>query len=246
MTEAEWNDADDPQVLLGWLRQQERLTNRKARLFAVACCRRIWHLLTEEPGRRAVEVAERYADGRASQRDMEAAAHPLQWVPRATNRSGAPLWATWGPWDGWSNLHEAVLNVAGYAARARGSGRGQRPGQAALLRDIFGPLPFRAVTIDPSLLMGNDGAVARLAQAIYEGRAFARMPELADALGRRGAANPRSSPTVSREGHTCADVGSSTRSWGSGKSGPPLLDPPARRAYPRPTSVGFPPGGRHP
>jgi hypothetical protein len=52
----------------------------------------------------------------------------------------------------------------------------------ALLHDIAGPLPFRAVAIDPSWLSWNDGTVRRLAQAIYDERRFADMPILADAL----------------------------------------------------------------
>src|SRR5207249_2269954 len=48
-------------------------SDRKLRLFAVACCQRIWHLLAEGPVREMVRVAEAYADGVAGERDLKAA-----------------------------------------------------------------------------------------------------------------------------------------------------------------------------
>src|SRR5262249_32691175 len=52
---------------------------------------------------------------------------------------------------------------------------------AQLLRDLFGN-PFRSIHIAPAWLAWNDGTVRRIAQAIYDERAFDRMPVLADAL----------------------------------------------------------------
>ena len=56
----------------------------------------------------------------------------------------------------------------------------ERVFQSAILRDICNP--YRPVTIPAALLKWNDRAVIRIAQAIYDERAFDRLPILADAL----------------------------------------------------------------
>src|SRR5262245_36563254 len=68
MTEAEWQRCDDPAAMLAFLGR--RATERKLRLFAVACCRRVWHLLADERSRRAVEVGERFAEGAADKAEL--------------------------------------------------------------------------------------------------------------------------------------------------------------------------------
>jgi hypothetical protein len=71
MTEAEWLASTDPRAMLVFLRNQT--SERKLRLLAVACCRRIWSLISNEQGRHLVEVVERYADGSASDEELDAA-----------------------------------------------------------------------------------------------------------------------------------------------------------------------------
>ena len=60
MTEQEWLAIGDPLFLLEFFR---KTSERKLRLFAVACCRRKWELLTDERRRRAVTAAEQFAEG---------------------------------------------------------------------------------------------------------------------------------------------------------------------------------------
>ena len=62
MNGEEWLSSGEPTPMLDYLRGQE-VSDRKLRLYAVACCRRIWDFLPDERSRKAVEAAEEYADG---------------------------------------------------------------------------------------------------------------------------------------------------------------------------------------
>jgi hypothetical protein len=147
-------------------------------------------------------VAERYADGAASPEELEAAARPLRWQPGTSihkapkNASAAALWALWGPWSSWSDYPDAVGRSAGYAARAKGSGKGQRTAQAGLLRDLFNP--FLPVAVDPAWLAWHGAAVVNLATAVYEERELPsghldapRLAVLADMLEEAGCSDPK-------------------------------------------------------
>jgi hypothetical protein len=77
--------------------------------------------------------------------------------------------------------------AAGYA------GDVDRTSDADVLRDLWGPLPFRPVAIASSLLDWHNGLVVKLAQAAYEHRLMpsghldpARLAVLADALDDAG------------------------------------------------------------
>jgi hypothetical protein len=184
MTEAEWLTCTDPQKMMEFFRG--KASDRKLRLFAVACCRRVWHLLVDKRSLKAVEVAERFADSAATEQELEAvrqgawefALHVVHEDERffdldadALNAADAPAWAA-----EWS-LDPRRVVVA--AQRALGTTEGKA--QADLIRCIVGN-PCRIVTLNPSWVLWNDGTVAQIAQGIYEDRAFDRLPILADAL----------------------------------------------------------------
>lgn len=192
MTEQEWNESQDSQAMLEWLRHSEKTSERKLRLFAVACCRRIWHRFTDARSRCIVELAEEYADGVVGQRELAAAADAefataeAGWPANAASCAAEP--SADGPLgtDDYRPYLPAARNAAVFAAFAVAAGKlrsrqllAEEAAQAALLRCIFGPLPFRAVSFDPAW---RTEAVVGLAQRIYEQRAFELLPELGAAL----------------------------------------------------------------
>src|SRR5262249_55962533 len=61
MTEEEWLNCTDPGGMLRHLGR--KVSDRKLRLFACACCHRVDHLLTDPTIRKVLDAAERYADG---------------------------------------------------------------------------------------------------------------------------------------------------------------------------------------
>ncbi|MBY0455966.1 MAG: hypothetical protein K2V38_01365 [Gemmataceae bacterium] len=65
MTEKEWLAGNDPHGMLEFI--LAAASDRKLRLFACACARRVWHLIDDERSRTAVEVAELFTDGLADE-----------------------------------------------------------------------------------------------------------------------------------------------------------------------------------
>jgi hypothetical protein len=194
MTEQEWERSTDPQAMLVFVQGAGLASERQLRLFACACCRRIWPVLPDESLREAVRATERHIDGLASHAELRA------WAEAATEPVDLHL-----GWNATPRTH--ATRAAYFTARRRdilmastvaedavqaqlGQEAAEQAAQADILRDLFGPLPFRPIPLDAAVLAWNGGTVVRLAQAVYEERAFARLPILADALEGSGVDNP--------------------------------------------------------
>jgi hypothetical protein len=109
MTEAEWQACEDPEQMLLFL--QGKASNRKLRLFAVACCRRIWHAMPE-PSLKGIEASERYADGEI---DLVALREGSEAAKAAWNASTPPahqLFQEWGVGDHRANAAVHATDAA--------------------------------------------------------------------------------------------------------------------------------------
>ena len=183
MTEQQWFQAADPRPMLEYLRG--KASDRKLRLFACAYCRAVRDIQHLSPGS-AVTVAERYADGLASDQDL--ASERRRWACSPEERGPVAPSAYDGAWEAvdwltilerWRDDPDSYITVPADAVLKR---------SVLLLRDIFGN-PFRPTAVDPAWLAWNAGIIVSLAQAFYDDRAFDQLPILADALEEGGCTN---------------------------------------------------------
>lgn len=169
MNEQDWLTSTDPAAMLREfnLSASSQLMNkfvapsdRKLRLFACACCRQMWHLLADVMSRRAVEVAERYADGGATKQELAAAWEVASVAAWAAWETAWAAWeAAWAAWEAAREAARAAMNVARDAAKKQ---------KAALLRDIIGnPWKLQGLLLDRRWLTP---AVVSLTKAAYEER----------------------------------------------------------------------------
>jgi hypothetical protein len=201
MDETTWLTGHDPQAMLWFL--GAKASPRKLRLFAVAAARHVeerrW--LFDQRGFAAVAVAERFADGLATEHELETARGLAQgrlvlWPERA-HRPGVREAAGTSARDAALTLCELALEVSGskpgVLAFDHSALAARRLAAAEVLcrqlRDLFGN-PFHPAAVDPLWAVRHDHAAAGLATAIYEQRAFAELPILADALEDAGCSDP--------------------------------------------------------
>jgi hypothetical protein len=196
MTEAEWLACTDPQKMLEFL--WGKASERKLRLFACSCCYRLHDLWGMMDGcLEAVEFANLYADGGETREDLKLVRDDLSGIDDYCGSSeeiryhaldcvmAIPL----GDVSGLANRIIEYFENQHYLTEAEleAEQEAERVLQCEILRDFFNP--FRPVKVEPSWLTWNDSAVPRLAHAIYDERAFDRLPVLADALEEAGCTN---------------------------------------------------------
>jgi hypothetical protein len=190
MDETAWLAATDPAPMLHFLRAGGRASDRKLRLFAVACCRQIWPLITHGHCQQAVELSERYADGVATPAQLRKAERRAHAVTSEVSFEATVMmrlreWATKDAALATAEVARKRLSPEVVASRARAAvtASPQRPqDQCGLLRDIFGNPFIPTPRVDPTWIRWHDGTVVRIAEGIYQERAFERMGILAGAL----------------------------------------------------------------
>jgi hypothetical protein len=197
MTEEEWLACEDPRRMME--AHGDKISDRKLRLFACACCRRIWRRLCDKRSQSAVLTAELYADSRCSLPELTQALADAQAAYNEgsdafyTQKTGITVEA-----------HAAAMHAADtHRWRLRGTVDSAaysvfKPGshpyseedariavvpeyaaQAVLLRDITGN-PFKPYPVPPAWPL----TIIDLAQALYDGHDNRLI--LADALEESG------------------------------------------------------------
>jgi hypothetical protein len=199
MTESEWLECNGP--MLEFLKG--KASDRKLRLFACACCRRVWNSLwSGRLGQEAILTAERFADAKATLEELDACRALVQ--GQLELHPGEPVFdPTY--WACSKDIQEDAERSSGYAlntfaiwqtrnvddSQAQFDKRREEEAsvQALLLHDLFGPLLFRSVPLSHEWFTWNDATIPKMAHIIYNDRAFDHMPILADALEEAGCTN---------------------------------------------------------
>jgi hypothetical protein len=189
MNEALWLACRKPATMLAYL--GERLSDRKSRLFCVACCRTLPHLLADQEAVFALECGERWADGLGAEGELVQSVAPFYRAAEGRQRNDLMLSLNYAlRFD--DRQEEVIGLIARENLEARSSVTSIRDAlirsytlQADLLRDIVGN-PFRPVV--PPAHVPTD--IVQLAEAQYGGQdvAFALhdafleagLPELAE------------------------------------------------------------------
>jgi hypothetical protein len=207
MTARDWREAVWPSEMLSHLTTFCGVTKsshgrRKLRLFGVAYCRRVEHLLGNEKLRDLIGLVEEWADDpkkadavmkRASRcRVTEGTGvgdnlHSFDYAHLLQRYTRAQLAAMAVSWLASRNAEASALSHGNAALALAGENiRDEAARQCELLRDIFSNPFLKPPKFDKKWRTGTAIALAR---QMYESREFGAMPILADALQDAGCDN---------------------------------------------------------
>jgi hypothetical protein len=192
-----------PVIYVDHPRKYPEYCYRKLALFSCACCDHFWHLLKSKSSQRVVEVSERWVEGLASWEELWRARNNAKRRPKDAGfrevvrrdhtayhdpSHDLSLYASFAAIEvAYSDdIAESAFAASSVAVSAAADQDNERATHCTWLRDLFGPLPFRPVTIAPAVLTWNEDCVVKIAQAIYDERRFTDLPILADALEEAG------------------------------------------------------------
>lgn len=155
MDEQQWLSCTDSRLMLEQLENKRygSPTDRKLRLFACACARQNWQLLTDKKGHKAVEIAEKFVDGQATIGEMQLACRDVEYIQYSYwDLSCSPVEQDRWCDKFWSSLcwccaasTEVPLHYV-QLSQYQLSTVVSLAAQADLLRDIFGN-PFRKANV---------------------------------------------------------------------------------------------------
>ena len=206
MNEKKWLACRDPEAMWVYL-YKKGPSDRKLGLFGCACCRRIWHLLSDRRSRKAIEVAERDADGQISEKKSSAAHKAAYEAQQETADENSPgrgdnpglqrarwfaAYAAFQAIDGDTQAALSAIEAAALFAGPEGDAayvaatKHETKVQVRLLRCIF-KNPFQPLPqIDPAWLTWGGDRISHLARSIYETYDFTSLSVLGDALEEAG------------------------------------------------------------
>ncbi len=193
MKEKTWLKADWDDLYARICFAASKVSARKLRLLAASNCRLIWDLIPRRDCKKAVEVAEAFADGEATKKAMTEMRAELRQIP--VQRFA--YWQTRAFGACFDVVHDKIasrvfgifVDVAGAALMRKlpeWDYDEMQEIQLSRLLDVVGPLPFRKTKLQPNWLTDT---VTILARTMYDSRDFGAMPILADALQDAGCDN---------------------------------------------------------
>jgi hypothetical protein len=208
-----WELADQPSKPSDYHWYSDDLPARKFYLFIAEIGRRLRELMTKPESLRIIDLCEQCAEGLISEDEISALApaHRVGGTAGLAHDEANGLY--WWVADRYKVAAEGVdeaVDAFALLTAVQAGAISERPSYdemaavrwhpayasvrertelewSALVRDIYGPNPFRPVAFDPAW---RTDTVASLARQMYEARDFATMPILADALQDAGCDRP--------------------------------------------------------